>query len=272
MTPHEPVQSGGWARTEEPIPRMTPWKETALACCVIALAGIPLLWAVHRSVAAWRPESAKSASVLRPPPTVRCLHTGIAPVIDGRLAEWHAHSAPVEVGDRDVRYGRETHHGREDLSGTIRFAWDDEALYVAVRVTDDVVRLAPSVWQGDHIEIYLDTRYEPGATGPFGPGQFQIGVRPDGVIESAAPDGLDLSSVRAAMTRTAAGYDCEIRVPWTLLGIAPEPGMTLGVDACISDSDLSDRQEALSTLIPGPWVWQMREHMAPMILVSDDAT
>jgi len=208
---------------------------------------------------------------------LQCPQARKTPVVDGVVAEWEAHPAPIQVTPKDVAYGPESVSGDEDLSGTIWVAWDTDNLYVAARVVDDTLAgtdKEPRWWLGDHLEVFLDTQYAPGVSGEFGEGQFQFGLLPSppyaepAEAAAAIPKGLDVSSVKVASATTDDGYTCEAAIPWDLLGVEPAPGLLLGADVCMSDTDMYGSQDSITSLVPGPWACARREHLVPLRLAG----
>jgi len=66
--------------------------------------------------------------------------------------------------------------------------------------------------------------------------------------------------------RTEKGYNIEGQIPWKLLKFEPKQGMTLGLDFSISDTDSPGSQDKMTSLVPGPWEVDLREHLVPMKL------
>jgi hypothetical protein len=91
--------------------------------------------------------------------------------IDGDLADWPADSGfaiPTRLHDHEA-YGKdkEKHteipkwQGENDLSASMRMAWDAGFLYVAIEVKDDIINPAAkdakgSAYLGDGFQIYFD--------------------------------------------------------------------------------------------------------------------
>jgi hypothetical protein len=92
-------------------------------------------------------------------------------VIDGDLADWDAgcfrmpltNQMQFTLGPTDKR--RQQYpapppwKGPDDLSAELHATWDDQHLYLAFKVRDDVHQPGPSValaWQGDGLQLYFD--------------------------------------------------------------------------------------------------------------------
>ena len=204
------------------------------------------------------------------------------PQMDNSLNEWYANPAPIKIGGDQMAYSKAKWKGDKDLSGTLWFYWDANYLYVAADVIDDrfiQTNSGGKIWYGDHLELYIDTVWKPGVKGSFGKGQFQFGFSPGNLrytgdilldlppeVVVAVPVNLNAKTVKIAAFKTEEGYAVEAAIPWKLMGVKPVKGMTLGVDLCISDTDNNNSQDTMSSLVPGPWAGQKREHLVPMRL------
>lgn len=148
-------------------------------------------------------------------------------------ADWHALTAADCLEKGQPRKDNQ-------VSALFAFAWDQSALYVVVRVTDnDVVntREPEQLHEQDCVELYLDPQDDGLVWGS--PADFQFGFAPtdkvwewfggrQGEIEqtvrlnSTAP-GADASTGESA----AQGYEVRATIPWKLLGVDPKPGLKL---------------------------------------------
>ena len=192
-------------------------------------------------------------------------HRTCPPTKDGDLAGWKGVS-PVELKGRDwVIRSREYYNGSDDLSATLRYAWDEHALYVACEVSDDVFYQPFTgflTWRADSIQMAFDldrgkTFETTGNTladtsvqrraceitlaltpeGPqafrattFNPDQFPVGLIP--------ADKMPLT-----ITKNEKGLVYEVAIPWTTLGATSPPlaGNVIGIAATINDAD-DDKQ------------------------------
>jgi hypothetical protein len=109
-----------------------------------------LLYASHLRSAAPKPERVVEALRVQKPL-----------VIDGDLSEWgDAQAIPVDSREQILRGGA-AWLGPEQASFTLYWMWDEDNLYVAARVKDPEHiqnEIGPSVWRGDALWLYLDTR------------------------------------------------------------------------------------------------------------------
>jgi hypothetical protein len=204
------------------------------------------------------------------------------PSMDGSLAKWYSNPCPIVVGGDQVVYGKAKWKGEDDLSGTLWLYWDANYLYLAGEVIERKViqdQTGEKIYDGAHLELYLDTKYAAGVKGNFGEGQFQIGFSPGNLLKSGDPladippeafiwhpVGLSPEGIRVAAVKTEKGYNIEGAIPWKLLKVQPKQGMTLGLDLCISGTDTPGSQDKLTSLVPGTWDNRKREHLVPMKL------
>lgn len=173
-----------------------------------------------------------------------------APILlDGRLEEsaW-----------RLPRTAAKRLQGRPDNRVTFGALWDETHLYLAARVLDAArVRDSANPTDDDAVEFVIDGNNN-GRPGAWGAHQFdehdrQIILRwqDSGVFikEGRAPlryfEDARRAPIRAAMAPISGGYTVEVAVPWTELRVAPEPGLSVGLDVRVHDDDHGGAREAL---------------------------
>jgi hypothetical protein len=97
----------------------------------------------------------------QPEPLAEALRAPGPVTIDADLKEWDA-AQPLAVDGRDqILRGAAAWPGPEEASFTLYWMWDATHLYVAARVRDPhhvQQQTGPSVWRGDTLWLYLDTR------------------------------------------------------------------------------------------------------------------
>jgi hypothetical protein len=158
-----------------------------------------------------------------------------SPTVDGDLEEDAGQPTVDLVASGEIARPNGNWSGPTDQSGTARFAYDDEHLYVALSITDDVHHqpaTGGSMWQGDSLQLGLAPGL-PGTTterytytigrGAAGAQVFRalaIGSRESRTLVEA----VDAAIVRDGDTTT---YE-----------IAPiEPDGTMGLSMVINDND-----------------------------------
>ena len=169
------------------------------------------------------------------------------PVIDGVWDEWTTPAYPAPY----INFGVNNWTDRTDLEGSFRIGWDNDNLYIAVKVVDDrYVQQASGydIYMGDSIEILLDRDL----VGDFNStvlnaDDFQLGIspgRPDtnGTREAylwfpKSSAGSRTSDLTIASVSSNGAYRVEAAIPWTIFGVTPASGQTFGFSLGISDND-----------------------------------
>lgn len=170
--------------------------------------------------------------------------------IDGDLDDWP--SFPCYTLDRaeQIGYGDSTKWiGPDDLSGSFCWAWNENALYLAFDVKDDVIR-APkgaNFWENDYVEVWLDVNLN----GDFNLAKnngddFQFGFMPGdfATVQSRATifvppvSSSRIKQIEIAFLQTEKGYRGEVKIPFTIFGEALDLSSgVLGASLSFSDND-----------------------------------
>ena len=174
-----------------------------------------------------------------------------APVIDGLLTEWPG--APAYLSAHLV-FQDEAWDETEDVEAVWQLGWDNENLYVAVTVHDNVHVQTTSdtkIWQGDSVEVQFDADLQ----GDFGttlnsddyqlnvsPGDFR-GVPPAHHFWRSSDGGRyqwigENDIVMAARELREEGYALEVAIPWQELALSPMPDLKIGFALNVSDNDV----------------------------------
>lgn len=169
------------------------------------------------------------------------------PVIDGVWDEWTTAAYPAAY----VNYGLNNWTDRNDLEGSFRIGWDNDNLYIAVKVIDEkYVQQATGyeLYMGDSIEILLDKDL----AGDFSSTElsgddYQLGISPgkpdtNGTREAylwfpKTSAGSRTSAVTIGSVSSNGVYRVEAAVPWSVFGVTPANGQTFGFSLGISDND-----------------------------------
>lgn len=175
----------------------------------------------------------------------------VAPAVDGQEGANEYSGLALDLGRL---WEGDPPSSAADASGSARVTWSGDALYLVVHVTDDVLGTvlprsdAKRHWRTDSVEIAIDPRGGSENTATT----FKVGVFPttegggaaayrdadnhQGPVEETAP-GLEVAS---RLTSPYAGYTIEVKIPFAVLPVAPDPErMTLNV--FIYDSDTEDK-------------------------------
>ncbi len=212
--------------------------------------------------------------------------------IDGNLQEWATVPLARQFTSKEqVVFQPDKWRGPQDLSGTVRMAWREEGLYIAVQVNDDVFRNSGSgydMFKGDHLELFVDItpEGEPART-EFGKGQFHFGISP-GDLNDARPQGAfgkvnpevyrffpsaqTVIDAAVAAQKTSAGYDIEVLIPWGEFEISPPvKGKALKIEVAISDCDsVQMQQEKMMTISTDTWKFRERNRLVTAVLADSD--
>lgn len=175
------------------------------------------------------------------------------PVLDGQLEEW-AVAATWPLGPPTTPdQGWQAPDGPEDLSASAQVMWDEHALYLAFRVTDDTFLQEQhgfDIWRGDSIQVAVDglldgvpgveqRAYDDYEFGMALTGQGNVALRFYGPA-SGGPGIMQDAQVVLGRSGNLTIY--EVAIPWTeLVPIVPQPGTRFGLALLVNDSDGSGR-------------------------------
>ncbi|WP_438446362.1 sugar-binding protein [Gorillibacterium sp. sgz5001074] len=129
---------------------------------------------------------------------------------------------------------KKTAVGTSDNTATFGVLWDQQYLYVGVKVLDGSLANDSSYpGDDDSVEIYIDGNHNRGTVydgsdrlyikGWYDPTLFEKKWRLDGVLHGGA-------SIQG-------GYSVELAIPWSTFGIVPTAGMTVGFDVGVNDDE-----------------------------------
>ncbi|MDD6763510.1 MAG: discoidin domain-containing protein [Clostridiales bacterium] len=182
-----------------------------------------------------------------------CVNDGITPVMDGVISPGEWDNCQVIANDSSKFSAWK---GEADLSFKVYRKWDDDNFYMAVDVTDDVFCQPykdSDVWQGDNIQVALDTARVEGV-GVSNTDYFEIGLsRNDNnqlmtwawLADLVTKKERVVSSYKGAVNRTADNHTIyEIAIPWAYLketGKVSEYDM-IGFSVAVNDNDGTGRK------------------------------
>ena len=199
--------------------------------------------------------------------------------IDGDLYEW---DSPIQKVINYVVYGGDKWAGEEDCSGTVVAGWDEDYLYIGVRVKDDNYvqeAIKEQMYLGDSIEILFDRYVSPDYNLQsmsaddyqlgISPGQY--GIEPCMILSGKGATGCTpqppqaylwfpkadaekKTEVKIGSIESGTGYQVEFKIPWSLLGVAnPSSGDHFGFAISINDNDLDGtlKQQTVVSNVPG---------------------
>ncbi|OGV58536.1 MAG: hypothetical protein A2X45_01405 [Lentisphaerae bacterium GWF2_50_93] len=203
--------------------------------------------------------------------------------VDGDLGEWKdmpKMSVSEDNLSADFSGGKIPHAGPKDLSADASISWDDNNVYCAVQVTDDVLFSGDgdetNFWKNDSIQIYFDMQNEAGKIYDTNDAAYSIGLNKNGVpvayldknptgryVGAANADrGVD-GDVKVAYRKTDNGYVYEMAFPRAALPyLVFKDGSLFGFSILVNDNDGAGRKQGV-TLGPkgtepynNPGIWK----------------
>jgi hypothetical protein len=168
--------------------------------------------------------------------TVETVKAATPPTIDGDLAEWTA-AQPLSVTTIANILRGAFGWGGPDKDAFIGYVmWDNQNLYVAARVLSPTHRqteIGPSVWKGDTLWIYLDTRRDKSTVDD----KLTLAQTPKGPQVWNWKVNSYLADAKLAWKQGDGFYIYEAALPWKSLGVdklqlGQEMGLELGRGCC----------------------------------------
>ncbi len=149
--------------------------------------------------------------------------------IDGKLDDWDKVSWTLLNKRTQAVYGPGAWAGPHDAGFKIAFAWEPEALLIAVDATDNVLVQefkGADMWEGDHVELWVDADlYGDYNEAVNSSDDFQFGLSPGNFkdvppevyvwVPSIAPHSL--GQIQIAAEKKPFGYTLEVRIPTKVL-------------------------------------------------------
>jgi len=161
-------------------------------------------------------------------PRITCSRTKSNIVIDGQLDEWKGAAGVSIDGPGNLVSDHWLFNwwkGKEDLSASISFLYDNENLYIAFKVLDD------KLMETDKLEFYFSkdkylSPYESQGFGKLKPFVVKAPLTDETVTEK-----------NYCLKRISGGYQGEMKIPLADLNI--KPGGSLGMSIILTDMDLA---------------------------------
>lgn len=193
--------------------------------------------------------------------------------IDGDLAEFgEAFGTPLEYFQ----------DGLLDRAAQVFYLWDDDAFYVGLRTLDrKPLNSAPgdhSLWNGDAVEWYFDTRsgeafrsrsWGPGAGHCYWSGLTGTEARARFSLTADPPRAFPTAGVEVGSRLTEVGLEVEFKLPWkSFPKFRPQRDEIIGVDFEICYGDGGGRV-ARSFVYGGPLSVQQPANLAKVQLVGE---
>lgn len=176
--------------------------------------------------------------------------------IDANLADW-ADARWIDLDEKQMyEAAGETWGGERDLSAQAAFAYDEDAVYIAVRVKDDTMTAdhrGDLIWQNDSVQVAFDPFFNPHPEGAYALDDIEIGFSlADGVPYAhrwdyrpvGAPG--EVKGARVAISRDGNVTVYEARVPFeSLWPLSPAFPGRCGMTVVVNDADGGLRRGAI---------------------------
>ncbi len=157
---------------------------------------------------------------------------------------------------------RERWTGADDLSGVARFLWNEDYLYLALEVRDEVFRNVHQgdlIWAGDSFQFLVKPAFERGVAGRIYNYAAGYGAEGDEVwrFMSAVDDRLigkvpDILFSTTQSTESPGGRVYEMAIPWSELEpFQPAVNAVLGLALIVNEDDGDGRFSWMSSLGSG---------------------
>jgi hypothetical protein len=256
-------------------------KRHLASVCILTLAG---LWVGCRSTAVSETPFPDGS------PRPRLVAKRRAITLDGKLDDWRGvRFYPVTPQNGVFDLESSVTDDPADLSYRFAVCHDEAALYVAVEVTDDALRLDDTAagethakaWWDDAVEVFLDgnhnhapkTRLKDGGEYAFG-GEFSLVANGAATSNCTAwPDSFGKPDFWQGATsieaRPSGGVILryEYRLTWAVMGGKVRPGDTVGFTLGVQDDDDGgERDHALYFVGFTPHCWQDENGWADLYL------
>jgi hypothetical protein len=202
-----------------------------------------------------------TSTATQPPPTSRsgpsvaALYVSDPINIDGVMDDWDLERYNID----EVVYGEDRWRDEDDLSARAMFAWDEDYLYISVRVRDDeFVQNARTreIFRGDSLEVLIDTKVqEDYYYRQLSADDFQLGISPGSPAPGQSPEAYlwypqsiegKRSDVVIGAESVDGGYYVEVAIPWDVFETTPDEGDHFGFAFSVSDNDRAEENEQQS--------------------------
>ncbi len=167
--------------------------------------------------------------------------------VDGQKNEWQERGYEIPF----LMPLKGSRPPKKDHSATARLGWDERGLLLFLEVADDASdeETDHQLYLGDSVELFLADRVgsgnwfqvvaAPGTAKETGSVRLSIKESREGREESA--------EVEVASARTPVGYDLEVRLPWSKLGVEPKLATECALQIIANDRDEGSERTQL------PW-------------------
>lgn len=179
------------------------------------------------------------------------------PTIDGVLSEGEWKEEGKIISNREDQVyllkAGDVWKNEKDLSAKTYIMWDEENLYIACAVTDDIFSCnykGTSIWQGDSLQFGLAYARET-EDGAVTTSFTEVGtaLTPDGVslVKYSNESGttMDIKESKSSITRNGNKTFYEVCMPWSEAvpkGATIKPNIEIGYSMLVNDNDTTGRR------------------------------
>ena len=178
-------------------------------------------------------------------------------ILDGKLDDWSAVKPLAADAKWQVRDNPDAWTGPADCTLAVRAGYDNDALYLAVDVTDDLlVADDKDTWYRDGIEVFWDPRGDGDRDGAFAGTcrQLMIPVPAEGEplrVNARPADEAMVAAIRTACHKRRDGYTFELAIPYSAIAkdFRPAAGSTLRLEIFANDRDAGEKKKATTCTV-----------------------
>ena len=149
--------------------------------------------------------------------------------------------------------------------------FDETNLYVLVEVNDNtLLNDSGAEWyKDDCVEMFIDGDNSSGSSYD-GINDFQYGFRwDDDEIQLGNNSVSNTNGINHLLYATEVGYNLEVSIPWSTIGVTPSAGSVIGFDVAIDDDDNGgDRECAIASIFTTDNAWHDPSVFGNVPLVS----
>ncbi|MFO7868595.1 MAG: glycosyl hydrolase family 8 [Bacteroidales bacterium] len=164
--------------------------------------------------------------------------------------------------------------GTPDIDASWAGLWNDEHLYILVKVTDETISTSAGEWyNNDGVEFFIDGDNSKNSSYD-GNNDFQWGFVATGTTVNAGGSNPDnsTSGIEFTTTTTTDGYNIEIAIPWSTINITPHINDIIGLDIAVNDNDGSGRENKIAWHATVDDGWQDPSIFGEVLLTEEQTT
>ncbi len=182
-------------------------------------------------------------------------------IIDGKLDEdiWKINNKATKVVSGN---------NNNQCNNIVNFGtvWDDKYLYIACDVTDDKIVIEdPQQYNNDCVEVFINGDGK--KSGAYNSTDKQLFV---GFNKSRDTFYQNGNGVITAWCDTDKGYQTEMAIPWSLIGINPADNVSIGFDILVDDNDTTGTRESIAGWNGEANNWQTTASFGSIILSDNN--